>query len=72
MSITFTFDFEKPTQLAWTLHHDNALAHTALSIRQLLAEKNIATRRKKQCSLLITVESRRLFSRPLKKFSGTN
>ena len=40
MSITFTFDFEKLTQLAWTLHHDNAPAHTALSIRQLLAEKN--------------------------------
>ena len=28
---------------AWTLHHDNAPAHTALSIRQFLAERNIAT-----------------------------
>ena len=28
---------------AWVLHHDNAPAHTALSIRQLLAERNIAT-----------------------------
>ena len=27
----------------WTLHYDNAPAHTALSIRQFLAEKNIAT-----------------------------
>ena len=72
MRITFTFDFEKPTQLAWTLHNDNAPAHTALSIRQLLVEKNIATNRKKQCSLLSTVESRRLISRSLKQFSGTN
>ena len=28
---------------AWTLHHDNAPAHTALSIHQFLAERNIAT-----------------------------
>ena len=28
---------------AWTLHHDNAPAHTALSIRQFLADRNIAT-----------------------------
>ena len=28
---------------AWTLHHDNAPVHTALSICQFLAEKNIAT-----------------------------
>ena len=28
---------------AWTLHHDNAPAHTALNIRQFLAERNIAT-----------------------------
>ena len=28
---------------ACTLHHDNAPAHTALSIRQFFAEKNIAT-----------------------------
>ena len=27
----------------WTLHHDNAPAHTALSIGQFLAERNIAT-----------------------------
>ena len=27
---------------SWLLHHDNAPAHNALSIRQLLAEKNIA------------------------------
>ena len=27
----------------WALHHDNAPAHTALSIYQFLAEKNIAT-----------------------------
>ena len=27
----------------WTLHHDNAPAHTALNIRQFLAERNIAT-----------------------------
>ena len=26
----------------WLLHHDNAPAHIALSIRQFLAEKNIA------------------------------
>ena len=29
--------------LAWALHHDNAPAYTALSIRQFLAERNIAT-----------------------------
>ena len=28
---------------AWALHHDNAPAHTALSICQFLAERNIAT-----------------------------
>ena len=28
---------------AWTLHRNNAPAHTALSIRQFLAERNIAT-----------------------------
>ena len=28
---------------AWALHHDNASAHTALSIRQFLSERNIAT-----------------------------
>ena len=28
---------------AWGLHHDNATAHTVLSIRQFLAERNIAT-----------------------------
>ena len=28
---------------AWMLHHDNAPAHTALNIRQFLAERNIAT-----------------------------
>ena len=28
---------------AWALHYDNAPAHTALSIRQFLAEKNIST-----------------------------
>ena len=28
---------------AWALHHDNAPAHTPLSIRQFLAQKNIAT-----------------------------
>jgi len=27
---------------SWLLHHDNAPAHNALSIRQFLAEKNIA------------------------------
>ena len=27
---------------SWLLHHDNAPTHNALSIRQLLAEKNIA------------------------------
>ena len=27
----------------WTLHHDNAPAHTALSIGQFLTERNIAT-----------------------------
>jgi len=26
----------------WALHHDNAPAHTALSIREFLAKKNIA------------------------------
>jgi len=25
----------------WVLHHDNALAHTALSVREFLAKKNI-------------------------------
>ena len=45
MNITFTFDFGKSLweAHAWTLHHDNAPAHTALSIRQFLAERNIAT-----------------------------
>ena len=28
---------------AWALYHDNAPVHTALSIRQFLAERNIAT-----------------------------
>ena len=28
---------------AWVLHHDNAPAHSALSIRQFLAERNIPT-----------------------------
>ena len=28
---------------AWMLHHDNAPADTALSIRQFLVERNIAT-----------------------------
>ena len=28
---------------AWTLHHNNAPTHTALSILQFLAERNIAT-----------------------------
>ena len=27
---------------SWVLHHDNAPAHTALSIREFLAQKNIA------------------------------
>ena len=27
----------------WILHHDNALAHSALSIRQFLAERQVAT-----------------------------
>ena len=27
----------------WVLHHDNAPAHTAMSIRLFLAERNIAT-----------------------------
>ena len=26
---------------SWVLHHDNAPAHNALSVRQFLAEKNI-------------------------------
>ena len=45
MSITFTFDFGKSLweAHAWALHHDSAPAHTALSIRQFLAERNIAT-----------------------------
>ena len=28
---------------AWVLHHDNAPAHSALSIRQFLAERNVPT-----------------------------
>ena len=28
---------------AWVLHHDNALAHRTLSIRQFLAERNVPT-----------------------------
>ena len=51
MSITFTFDFDflaftglgDPNAYAWTLHHDKAPVHTALSIRQFLTEKNTAT-----------------------------
>ena len=51
MSITFTFDFDfllftglvDPNAYAWTIHHDKAPVHAALSIRQFLAEKNTAT-----------------------------
>ena len=45
MSITFTFDFGKSLWEAhgWTLHHDSAPAHTALSICQFLPERDIAT-----------------------------
>ena len=41
MSITFTFDFGKILweAHAWTLHLDNAPAHTVLSIRNFFAEK---------------------------------
>ena len=28
---------------AWVLHHDNSLAHSALSIRKFLAERNVPT-----------------------------
>ena len=45
MSITFTVNFGKSHWEAhtWTLYYDNAPAHTALSIRQFLEERNIAT-----------------------------
>ena len=35
---------------SWLLHHDNASAHNALSIRQFLAEKNITVLEKPPCS----------------------
>ena len=35
---------------SWLLHHDNAPAHNALSIRQFLAEKNITVLEKPPCS----------------------
>ena len=34
----------------WLLHHDNAPAHNALSIRQFLAEKNITVLEQPPCS----------------------
>ena len=35
---------------SWLLHHDNAPAHNALSIRQFLAEKNITVLEQPPCS----------------------
>ena len=35
---------------SWLLHHDNAPAHNALSIRQFLAKKNIAVLEQPPCS----------------------
>nr|XP_061792327.1 protein GVQW3-like [Nerophis lumbriciformis] len=35
---------------SWLLHHDSAPAHTALSVRQFLAEKSVAVLEQPQCS----------------------